>query len=110
MADFEIKKQRAENIYQGETLHIGQEDATRASRMIEALLTRIDRERPDTPPASAESAEWSALRGEVRQAGQALPARGEAAESLNRAHRIALGLRAASIAAAIASIAGALTG
>jgi hypothetical protein len=97
MADFKIKKQSAENIYQGETLYIGPEQASVTAARLDALLARIDEE-------PSEAAEWGDLRAEVESARYALPERTAAVGALERAQTIATSLRATSVVAAIATV------
>jgi hypothetical protein len=103
VAEFNIDKQSAQNIYQGETLHIGPEATSTALAHLGALLARIDEQ-------SAPADEWAALRAEVEQARDSLPEREAAVGALARARDIATGLRAGSITATIAMIVSSLTG
>ncbi|MEU4491873.1 hypothetical protein OG729_02470 [Streptomyces sp. NBC_00210] len=103
MAEFHIDKQSAQNIYQGETLHIGPETTSTALAQLGALLARIDEQ-------SAPADDWAELRAEVERARDSLPEREAAVGALARARDIATRLPVGSIATTIAMIISSLAG
>lgn len=97
MAKFNIKKQRADQIFQGEQLFIDSAQSGKAVARLDALLERIDVE-------GTGADEWTLLRAEVEGARDALPEAAPTVGALERARAIALGLRATSVVAAITGV------
>ena len=102
MAEFNIKNQRADQIFQGEQLFINSEQSSEAAARLDALLARIDAE-------GTGSDEWTLLRAEVEGARGTLPEPVSTVGALERARAIALGLRATSVVAAVTSVIATLT-